>query len=82
MPKTQPATLADITTAQRAGQHAAEANQHLSTCPYKPADSSDEHTRFLQVVWIRAYRETQALLRREDPDHTTATQPDNTPQNT
>lgn len=61
MPRNNPATLPEIIEAQQHAQRAAESNKHLSTCPYRPA--TDERTKFLQLVWARAYREAQAVMR-------------------
>lgn len=63
---TLPATYDEIIAAQNHAQTAAQANEHVRTCPYRPQNPMDDHGRFLQLVWTRAYRETQAALRQND----------------
>lgn len=55
-----PATVHEIIAAQNQGEQAARSRLHVSNCPYQGAD---ERTRFLALMWTRAYRQAQARRR-------------------
>lgn len=56
-----PATVHEIIAAQSQGEQAARSRLHVSNCPYQGAN--DERTRFLALMWTRAYRQAQARHR-------------------
>lgn len=75
-----PATTEEILAEQHAGRQAALHGAPVSDCPHRLNGSETAaeaaRTRFLQLMWLRGYRHTQAQMEadRADPDpggHTT-----------
>lgn len=68
LPTHYPAQVGEIVAAQKEGAAAAQANRHVSACPYRVVegmtDQERERAQFLQLMWSRAFRHAQAEARR------------------